>query len=406
MNGCHRFLLRGIWGVDDAFAGRDLAIVIDRDSGEVCWVGGGDESPPWSIEERLGGASHHLAAGLIDLHVHGASGHDFADATREAFDAICQAHARHGTTALVATVLASSPETTLRAIDVARQVMGRAAGYGARVLGINLEGPFLSQERAGAQPREHLRSPDLLWVDEVIDASAGTLRVMTVAPELPGALAICERLVAAGVAVSMGHSAATYAEALRGIDAGCSLGTHTFNAMRGLHHREPGLAGAVLVRDELFAEVIADGHHVAPPVIELLWRLKGARASSGEGGGKLVLITDCTAALEAPEGGARLGRQVVRVEGGAVRLPDGTLAGSALTMERAVANVARFSGASLAAAHGAASRTPAAFLGPKTPLGRPEIGAPGDFLIYDPAGDLEEVFVAGIPQRVPLSEEF
>jgi N-acetylglucosamine-6-phosphate deacetylase len=155
------------------------------------------------------------------------------------------------------------------------------------------------------------------------------------------------------------------------------------------------LAGALLARDELIAEVIADGHHVAPPVLEILWRLKGA--ATPRRCGKLALVTDCTAALDAPAGGARLGAQQVHVKDGAVRLPDGTLAGSALTMARAVSGLATMTSASWEAARGAASRTPSALVA--APLGRPVVGAPADLLLFDATGLLEQVLVAGVEQH-------
>ncbi|PIE18434.1 MAG: N-acetylglucosamine-6-phosphate deacetylase [Proteobacteria bacterium] len=403
-----RWALSGRWGVDDARCGELLTLVVDRASGRVEEVlsGLGSSANAGDLcEQRHGGETSILAPGYVDLHVHGAAGFDFADGSDEAFSVICRHHARFGTTALCATILASSPEATLRAIEVGRQKLG-LVGRGARVVGLHLEGPFLAPERAGAQPPEHLRAPDPLLLEELLAAAAGGISLMTLAPELPGALPLVERLVDAGVVVSMGHSSATYEQACAGIAAGCRLGTHAFNAMRGLHHREPGLAGALLTRDELVAEVIADGQHVAAPVLEILWRLKGQRSEPGAadvGHGKLALITDCTAALDAPAGGARLGNTSVQVNDGAVRLPDGTLAGSALTMERAVSGLATMTSASWEAARGAASRTPAALI--DAPLGGAEVGAVADLVLYDGEGALEQVFIGGAPQLAAREEE-
>lgn len=394
MSGGAALLLRGRSALSPDDAPLGLLVV----AGRVHWVGAVDALPPVEHPRVFGSGEHVLAPGLVDLHVHGAAGHDFADGDAEGIEAICRAHARHGTTALCATVLASSPEQTLRAIEALCRASKEPAGGGARIAGVHLEGPFLNPARAGAQPVQHLRAPDLGLLEELLAAGQGNVRLMTLAPELPGALDLVERLVDAGVTVSMGHSTATHAQALAGLEAGCRLGTHAFNAMNGLHHREPGLLGALLTHDELGVEVIADGHHLSSPVLELLWRLKGdPRGASG--GDKLALITDCTAAFAAPAGGARLGDQQVSVQDGAVRLEDGTLAGSALTMERAVAEFSRRTSASFAQALRAASHTPARLLAAPISAGALEVGAPADLLLYDSQLQLTEVFVAGQPQR-------
>jgi N-acetylglucosamine-6-phosphate deacetylase len=265
-----------------------------------------------------------ILPGLCDLHVHGGAGCDFSDGTHQSAETICRLHAAHGTTSLCATVLAEAPDRTLRAVSSLASMVGKPTG-GARIRGINLEGPFLNPRFAGAQAREHLRVPDRGLIKELLAAGDGHVRIVTLAPELPGALEMVEFLAGEGVAVSLGHSAASYAQVLAAVAGGARLVTHLYNAMSGLHHREPGLAGAALDCDRLTTELIADGHHVSDPAMRLAWRCKGPR--------KLALVTDCTAALATPKGRApRLGRREVLVENGAVRLADGTLAGSCLTM--------------------------------------------------------------------------
>jgi N-acetylglucosamine-6-phosphate deacetylase len=353
------------------------------------WAGPREEAPAYTAIQRL--SAPLIVPGAVDLHVHGGGGADVADATPEALELLCHIHARHGTTALCPTILASSPERTLRALEIIRaSVSTRGATH---VLGAHLEGPFLNPGKAGAQPPEHLRAPDPELLEEFLAAAGGTLRIVTLAPELPGALELVERLVEAGVLVSLGHSDATYAQARAAVDTGCRLATHTFNAMRGLHHREPGLAGEVLDDDRLTAEVIADGHHLAAPILRLLRRVKGA---------KVALITDCIAALEAPPGQARLGDRPVEVNTGTARLPDGTLAGSVLTMERAMANWMRLTGASRSEAAAASATVPAALLG-RGDLGRIEAGFAADLRLLDAEMRLIRVVIRGqpLPKHAP-----
>jgi N-acetylglucosamine-6-phosphate deacetylase len=356
-------------------------------AGEVRWSGPAAQLPAELSAERelvLAPDEGTLVPGFVDLHVHGAAGADAADGSAAALETICRAHAAHGTTALCPTVLTAPPEVLLAGLDQIRQAAGRAPVGGARVIGAHLEGPFLSPARAGAQPPEHLRAPDPALLEELLDAGGEALRIVTLAPELPGALALVERLVERGVVAALGHTNATWEQVRAAVDAGCTSATHTFNAMRGLHHREAGALGAVLDDARLTAEVIADGIHVSGPALRLAWRLKGPD--------RLSLITDCTAALEAPAGQARLGDQLVHVEGGAVRLPDGTLAGSSLTMERAVANLIRLAGADLASAARAAAEVPCALLGLPPPL---HPGSPADLVWLDPELRPRAVLVGG-----------
>jgi len=330
-------------------------------------------------EVNLSPGEGTLLPGLVDLHVHGAAGADAADASAAALETLCRAHAAHGTTALCPTVLTGAPERMLAALaQIRRAAEGADQLGGARILGAHLEGPFFNPARAGAQPPEHLRRPDPALLEELLAAGGAALRIVSLAPELPGALALVERLVERGVIAALGHTDATYAQARAAIDAGCTLATHTFNAMRPLGHREPGVVGAVLDDDRVTAEVIADGVHVSAPVLRLLWRLKGP--------GRLCLVTDCTAALEAGPGQARLGDRPVRVQDGAVRLPDGRLAGSCLTLERAVDNLQRLAGAGLPGASLAASAVPARLLGLPPPL---SAGSPADLVLLPPARDGE-----------------
>jgi N-acetylglucosamine-6-phosphate deacetylase len=363
----------------------DPAVVLVHE-GEVLWSGPREEAPVMESREELAYGEGIIGPGFVDLHVHGAAGHDVIDGSLDALEEISRAHADHGTTALCAAVLSSPPAVMLRALEsVGEATAGPVRG--ARILGAHLEGPFLNPERAGAQPREHLRRPDRALLEELLAAAGGQARIVTLAPELPGALDLVALLVERGIVVAMGHSAATHKEAVAAIDAGARLATHAFNAMGPLHHRKPGLVGAVLQDRRVTAEVIADGVHVSGPVLELLWRLKGPD--------RLCPVTDCTAALCAPPGEARLGQQSVQVKDGAVRLADGTLAGSSLTMDRAVGTMVELGRASLEEAVRAASQIPARVLG-LNQLGTLVQGARADLVHLDREERLQDVLVGGV----------
>ena len=292
--------------------------------GRVVAVQGTALGPEQAQARVAGGAAKWVLPGFIDLHVHGGAGHDTMDGA-QAVAHIARAHARHGTTALLATTMtapAADIEAALRALAPA---CATRPERGARVLGVHLEGPFLSPQRLGAQP-DHTCTATL---EQVLawDAIA-PLKLITLAPEVPGHLALIVALRARGFVVQIGHSAGSYEDAVAALQAGASGFTHLFNAMTGLHHRAPGVVGAALAHAER-AELIADLQHVHPGAIRA-----ALRAIPG-----LYCVTDSTSAAGMPDGEYRLGRQrVIKCLGG-VRLADGTLAGSTLTMDQALRNL-------------------------------------------------------------------
>jgi N-acetylglucosamine-6-phosphate deacetylase len=356
--------------------------VVQIAQGRVLWSGARDAAPRRRPQQRCAVAGL-IAPGFVDLHVHGGGGADVVDGTAGSLRRMCRVHVRHGTVALCPTVLCAPTEVMLRSLAAIRRAHHEVAD-GARVLGAHLEGPFLSPRRVGAQPAAHVRAPDVVLLEELLAAAGPSLRLVTLAPELPGALELVARLVERGVVVALGHSDATFAQAIAAVAAGARMVTHTFNAMSPLHHREPGLVGAALLEARLVAEVIADGVHVVPPALRLLRRIKRRR---------LALATDCTAALEAPRGRARLGSAGVVVRDGAARLIDGTLAGSVLTMERAVANFVHLAGASIGEAVVAASRVPLRLLGERG--GALTAGELADLVVLDEELRVQSVFMEG-----------
>ncbi len=220
-----------------------------------------------------------LAPAFFDVHIHGAAGHDVMEATPEAMNAICSLLASHGTGSFLATTVTAPMDATLRSLSgLAKLLAAPPAEKQARPLGIHLEGPFLSHAKRGVHPPESLLAPDIAVFDRLFEAAEGRVRLMTLAPELPGAPELAAHAASRGVRITMGHSNATAAETRALIAAGAVSATHTFNAMRPLDHREPGILGTVLTDDTVFADLICDGVHVAAEIVKLWWRAKGMEA--------------------------------------------------------------------------------------------------------------------------------
>jgi N-acetylglucosamine-6-phosphate deacetylase len=321
-----------------------------------------------------------LCPGFIDLQINGAFGADIGPDP----DAIRTLVARlpaTGVTSFLPTLISSPPE---RYEEFFVALEEGAAQRGARVLGAHLEGPFLAPERKGAHDPANLRPVDLGFIEELL--RSGKVKLMTLAPELPNSLEAIELLQGEGAVASAGHTEATYEEVTRAVDAGLRLGTHLYNAMRPLAHREPGTVGALLTHDRMRTGIIADGVHVHEAALRLAHRAKGSEG--------LILVTDAMQAAGMPPGDYELGGRKVRLEDGAVRLPDGTLAGSALTMDEAVRNAIRFLDVSLAQAVRMASEIPAAALN-LDGKGKIAVGCDTDLVLLDGEGTVLETTVAG-----------
>ncbi len=342
-----------------------------------------------------------IAPGYVDLHIHGSAGYDVMDERAEALPAIEQLLARHGVTGYFPTTVTAPMESTLRALErLANAIKTRERDRETAnpedknrplPLGIHLEGPFLSHARRGVHPPEYLLAPTLPVFEQLWQAARGRIRMMTIAPELEGAPEVIAEAARRGVCVSLGHSDADFASAERGITAGARHATHTFNAMRPLNHnnldhRNPGILGAVLTDRRVSADLIADGIHLDPAIVKLIAEAKGPD--------RTVLITDAISATGMPDGRYRLGGFDVDLrEGKCTR--NGSLAGSVLTMDRAVQNLARFAGWDLPEAIAAASRNPArvARLANKGVL---SAGADADFVVLNAQGEVQRTFVGGI----------
>jgi N-acetylglucosamine-6-phosphate deacetylase len=326
----------------------------------------------------------YVVPGFVDVHVHGWGGHD-AMGDAAALDGTARALLEHGVTSFLPTAVTAPLADLAEFADRVRAWIPAAPANGADPLGFNLEGPFLAAARRGAHDPTFLRDP-LDADDAAIEPLIDGLRLITIAPERPGALELIARLRAHGVAVSMGHSAATLAEARAGYAAGGSTTTHLFNAMTGVEHRAPGLAVAALLDDAVYVELIADGEHVDPALWELIRRLKPAD--------RLMLVSDAIALAGTGDGRAFVGTLEVEVVGGRVTLAGTTtLAGSVIALDTAVRNLVA-SGAPLPAVVAAASRNPLTMLG-VTDRGRIAVGQRADLVELDEDLQVQRVMRTG-----------
>jgi N-acetylglucosamine-6-phosphate deacetylase len=336
-----------------------------------------------------------LAPGFFDIHIHGGAGLDLMGAAASDLPRLGKFLASHGVTGYFPTTVAAPLDATYTAlghladaIEFAEQTTaGTGDGALARPLGIHLEGPFLSHKRRGVHPPENLVEPTLEIFDRLWQAARGHVRMMTIAPEIPGAMEVIAEAARRGVCVSIGHSDAEMPIARDAVAAGARHATHTFNAMRPLDHRDPGIIGEVLSDDRITADLIADGIHVAPAVVKLFLQAKGPE--------RAVLISDAISATGMPDGHYQLGPIQVDVKQGKCT-SNGSLAGSVLTMDRAVRNVTQFSNWSLRDAVRAASLNPARAVGMAENFGVLATGSRADFIVLSPTSEVMKTIVGGL----------
>ncbi|HEX3893374.1 MAG TPA: N-acetylglucosamine-6-phosphate deacetylase [Terracidiphilus sp.] len=328
-----------------------------------------------------------LGPALFDVHFHGAAGHDVMEATPQALDTIGAFLGSRGTGSFLATTVTAPLDDTLKALAGLAKLIERAPAAGhAHPIGIHLEGPFLSHSKRGVHPPALLRAPDIAVFDKLFEAAEGHVRLMTLAPELPGADKLTAHATARGVRVSVGHSNATAAETHTALAAGAVSATHTFNAMRPLDHREPGILGVALTTDSLFAELICDGIHNTPEMVKLWWRAKGHE--------RAILITDAMSAAGMPDGEYFLGGFAVHVEKGRATA-NGVLAGSVLTLDRALANFMRFTAATAEQGLRLATSNPATMTGFLEQAGSVQVGQRANLAAIDGDGKLVGSVIGG-----------
>ena len=329
--------------------------------------------------------------GFIDVHIHGAGGHDVMEGTNEAMSVVAKTLARHGTTSFVATTVTASPEDITRSVEGIARYITQQLSTGAsqaEVLGIHYEGPFLNKVRRGVHPAEWIQLPSAELLQRFLRAAAGNARILTIAPELLGAIPCVKAAREAGLVVAMGHTDATYEQARAAIAQGVRHAVHVYNAMRPFSHRDSGVIGAVLTSSEVTGELIADGVHVEEAAMRMLLQAKGAAG--------VILISDGLSATGMPDGKYMLGKFEVTVAGGVCRNAEGKLAGSTLTLDRALRNVVAL-GIPLADAVRMLTLNPATLLGIEFKKGALRTGADADIVLLDENLQVTNVWTRGLP---------
>lgn len=333
--------------------------------------------------ETIDAQGMYVAPGLLDMHIHGYAGEDTSDANEDGLLKMCRALAENGVTSWCPTTMTVAKEDILAAFDTVRKVHARTDCYGAKVLGVNCEGPFINPSKKGAQAEEHILRPDAKFILD----NADIVRVFTIAPEMDGGLECIREVYEDGrVLVSMGHTGATYEEAMAGIQAGVRHATHLFNAMTPLMHRNPGVVGAALSSDNVSCELIADTFHVNKGLFGLVAKIKKD---------KLCLITDCMRAGGMPDGTYTLGGQPVHKTGIKCLLEDGTIAASVLRLNEAVRNLYENTDLTLPQAVACASLHPAKALKVDDKIGSLEAGKCADIIIFDDQFDIQKTIIGG-----------
>jgi N-acetylglucosamine-6-phosphate deacetylase len=359
----------------------DFPVLTIGDDGTIVEIG--------SDAKALAQETDMLTAAFLDVHTHGAMGHDVMTASPSGLNELQRFLARHGVAHYLPTTVTASIDDTLRALEaLANAIESEPRAGEATPVGIHLEGPFLSHLKRGVHPSEKLQPPSIELFDRFQSAARGHILLMTIAPELPGALELIQLAAVQGVKLSIGHSNATATESLAGITAGATSATHAFNAMRALDHREPGIAGTALTDNRLFAELICDGIHVAPAMVDLWLKAKGSE--------RAILVTDAMSATGMPDGSYTLAGLPVTVADGKAVLSENhdTLAGSVLTMDQAVANLQRFTNSDLATTTHFASRNPATMLG-RPQLTQIAVGSPANLNRFNASNRLAATILRG-----------
>ena len=338
-----------------------------------------------SNNEIINGQGLYLSPGFIDIHIHGAGGFDVMDGEYDSLNNICKTIFPHGTTSFLATTMTCSIRDIRKAVDAAAYAIKKGTD-GANILGIHLEGPFINAGMLGAQNPDFIQTPCIDTFKKIIGDNLNIIKTVTIAPELEGAKELIKYLNKLGIVSSIGHSKASYKEAIDGIASGISHSTHLYNAMTGLHHREPGIVGAIFDSD-ITTETIADGIHIDYPALRIAYKQKGLD--------KVILVTDAMMACCMADGKYSLGGQDVFVENGAARLQNGSLAGSTLTLDKAVKNVYKNSSYGLQEIIKMVTYNPAKLLKIDNKIGSIKEGLNADLVLFDEDINIKRVIING-----------
>ena len=346
-------------------------------------VGIVEESEIPAEAEIIDGTGCYVAPGLVDVHIHGYLGEDASDGIADGIRKMAEGVMKNGVTTFLPTTMTVSVAEIEKALDVVRSLQAESKTWkGAYLAGVNAEGPFINESKKGAQAAEHIKKPDADFILKHKDI----IKLCTVAPEVEGGFEAIEKITEnSDVRVSVGHTDATFEEAMKAFEVGATQVTHLFNAQTGLHHRKPGVVGAALASDA-YAELIADTFHVHTGLYALVAKCKGD---------KLILITDCTRAGGMPDGEYTLGGQKIIVKGIQCLLEDGTIAGSVLKLNNAVKNFYAHSGLPLYEAVAAASLNPANAIGMGDTKGSIEVGKDADLILADMNFDIKKTIMQG-----------
>ena len=335
----------------------------------------------YGVTEQIDASGSLVSPGFIDIHTHGAAGHDMMDGDAVGVKSISEKYASFGVTGFLATTMTMNVSSIQKALSGIRKAM--EVNYGAKVLGCHLEGPFISKQYPGAQDAAHIRAAEFSFIKKYSDV----IKMVTIAPEIEGSEEFIRQCVNNSIIVSIGHSSATYEEAVKAFGTGISSVTHTFNAMPPLHHREPGIIGAAMDDKDVYCELIADNIHIHPVLQRVLLKVKGID--------RVILVTDSMRAAAMPEGCYELGGQSVHVRNNSARLNNGTLAGSVLTIDKAIANFMKNTGISIDEAVRTVTLNPASLLGLENRLGSLGKGNDADITVFNEQLDILFTFVNG-----------
>lgn len=335
----------------------------------------------------IDGEGNYLSPGFIDIHNHGNSGFDVMDSTEEALDKIGKYHLSNGVTSYLCTVITSSNNNMLQAIKNIDSYLSKDCR--AQVLGIHLEGPFFNLNKKGAQPEKYIQLPNISLMESMLNLAMGKIKMVSLAPELDGALDIIKYLREKKVAVAMGHTDATFEESKKAISHGATIATHLYNGMRSFNHREPGIVGAALNDDRVYCEIIYDRVHLHDEAVNIALKMKGYD--------KIILVSDAMRATGLGDGEYELGSQIVSVSKGVARLKSGNLAGSTLNLRKAVYNMMNFLNVPIHEAVKMASLNAAKAINVSDSIGSIEVGKKADLIIFDRDINIKKVLLGGKP---------